>query len=297
MRTGTATMDTGFGLVVLGGLGFGLSPLFAKMAYADGLGPAAALLYRFLGVVLVTLPAVPGMWRQPRFMGRGLCLGALMALGSLMYFRALAVLPVAPAATIYYTYPLFTVLIGWIAWRRRPHPRAFALAGLVLAAVALVVMPGARGAAGFGPAQVAALLACFVAPVAFALLIHGYAAWLGNGSVWGRMAPLAWGHMLVLVPAVAMASDNAVLPVTPGGWQAVLGLATLASLLPQICFAYGASRTGTERTAIGGSTELMMSVAVGWAIYGEAMHPSAVAGVALLLAALMLARRSLPGGP
>jgi len=286
-------MDAGFGLVVLGGLGFGLIPLFAKMAYADGLGPAAALLYRFLGVALVTLPAVPGVLRQPVMMGRGLCLGALMALGSLMYFRALAVLPVAPAATIYYTYPLFTVLIGWLASRQRPHPRAFALGGMVLAAVALVVAPGSTGALGFDRVQVVALLACFMAPVAFALLIHGYAVWLGTGSVWARMAPLAWGHMLVIVPAVLLDDGAAVLPVSVGGWQAVLGLVTLASLLPQICFAYGARRTGAERTAIGGSTELMVSVAVGWVIYGEAMPATAVAGVAVLLAALMLARRPL----
>jgi drug/metabolite transporter (DMT)-like permease len=286
MATRVATADVGFGLVVLAGAGFGLNPLFAKMAFADGMSPSAALLYRFGGLFVITLPAFAGALRDRTMLLRGLALGAGMALGTLSYFKALAVLPVATAAMVYYTYPLFTVLIGWIALRRRPKPRAFLTAALVLAAVALVVSPE-----GLSAAQLSALAACFLAPMAFALLLQGYVLWLNRATTLERSASTAWGHLLVLIPAAFIWNDGAVLPSSAEGWQAALGLATIASLLPQLCLIYGIGRAGAERTAIGGSTELMMSVAIGWLVFMEPMTPTAVAGVMLLFAAIYVARR------
>jgi drug/metabolite transporter (DMT)-like permease len=286
MQKRIATSDVGFALVILAGLGFGLNPLFAKLAYADGMGPAAALTYRFLGLFLVTLPAARAALSDPTVCLRGVALGAGMGLGTLAYFEALAVLPVATAAMVYYTYPLFTVLIGWLVLRRPPRPRAFAAAGLVLVAVALVVSPR-----GLSPDQVGALIACFLAPLMWGLLLVGFSTWLARAGILARSATTAWGHLLVLVPMALIWGDGAVLPSSAAGWQAALGLATLASLLPQLLLLTGITRAGAERTAIGGSTELMMSVAVGWIVFAEPMRPEAVAGVALLLTAIYVARK------
>ena len=72
MQSRVAAPDIGFGLVILAGAGFGLNPLFAKMAYAAGLGPSGALLWRFVGLMLVTLPFLPAAMRQPGHLARGL---------------------------------------------------------------------------------------------------------------------------------------------------------------------------------------------------------------------------------
>jgi len=286
MQSRVATPDIGFGLVILAGAGFGLNPLFAKLAYAAGMGPSGALLWRFVGLMLLTLPFLPSAARDSGHFARGLTLGAAMALGTLSYFRALEVLPVATAAMVYYTYPLFTVGIGWLVLRRKPRPRAFGAATLVLAAVALVVSPGR-----FAADQWTALLACFLAPLAFATMLQAFESGFPRYRILERSATTALGHTLVLVPTAFLWSDARVLPDSATGWQAVLGLATLASLIPQLCLNYGVSRAGAERTSVGGSTELMMSVIVGWVIFAEPTRPTTAAGVALLLAAIYVARR------
>jgi drug/metabolite transporter (DMT)-like permease len=288
MVSRVATADLGFGLVILAGAGFGLNPLFAKMAYAAGLGPSGALLWRFVGLMLLTLPFLPRAARTPGHFARGLALGAAMALGTLSYFRALEVLPVATAAMVYYTYPLFTVAIGWFVLRRRPKPRAFYAAGLVLVAVALVVSPGRLAAD-----QWTALLACFLAPLAFATMLQAFQSWFPAYTLMERSSTTALGHTLVLLPAAFIWSDGLVVPESAAGWQAVVGIATLASLLPQLCLMHGVTRAGAERTAVGGSTELMMSVTLGWVVFAEPIQPTVVAGVAVLLAAIYVARRPL----
>lgn len=284
--------NVGFGLVVLAGAGFGLNPLFAKMAYEAGLGPSGALLWRFVGMMLLTLPVLPRAVRRPRLLARGLALGAAMALGTLSYFRALDVLPVATAAMVYYTYPLFTVAIGWFALRRTPRPRAFAAAGLVLAAVAMVVAPGR-----FASEEWHALLLCFLAPLVYAAMLQAFQAGFSGYTVLERSSTTALGHTLVLLPTAFLWSEGAVIPDSTLGWQAVLGIATLSSLLPQLGIVYGVASAGAERTAVGGSTELMVSVLVGWAVFAEAMQPTNVAGIAVLMAAVLIARRPMTAAP
>lgn len=89
-------MRRGMALVLLAAVGFGLNPLLARWAYAGGLTPETALVYRFLIPAVVLLPFVQAALRAP---------GALVGIGTLTYFRAIAVVPVATAALIITTQP------------------------------------------------------------------------------------------------------------------------------------------------------------------------------------------------
>lgn len=284
---GVRTADYGLAMVTLAGAGFGLNPLFARVLYGEGLSPEVAVFARFALTAALLAPAAPGLLRQPRLAALGLAMGAGMALGTLAYFHALAVLPVSLAVLVYYTYPLFTVVIGWLALRRPLTREAMAAAGLVAAACALVVSPQ-----GLSGPQIEALLLCFLAPLAYAVTIHALSTWLTPLPLWRRMCAGIWGHMLVLIPAIALIDQGPLLPEAPAGWAALLGLATVASLLPQVAFLLGAPRAGADRTAIGGSAELLTSLAIGWIILGETVEPRAVVGAALLLAALFIARHA-----
>lgn len=286
IRERVAKLDPAFVLVILASIGFGLNPLFARLAYADGISPSAALFWRMCGLTLLTMPLLVSALRKRVVMLRGLCLGAGMAVGTLSYFKALAVLPVATAAMVYYTYPLFTVLIGWLGRGRKPCGRTLLSVAAVLAAVGLIVTPQ-----GLAEEQLVALLACFLAPLAFALLLHGHVAWMSDAAILERNATTSVGHMIVLVPAAFVFGDGNVMAASQAGWLAVLGLATVAALLPQVCLAYGTVLAGAERTAIAGSTELVVAVITGWLILGESVRPMAVFGVLLLTAAVFTVRQ------
>ncbi|WP_161958679.1 DMT family transporter [Ferruginivarius sediminum] len=280
------TADYAFGLVTLAGAGFGLNPLFARALYAEGLSPELAVFVRFAPMSVVLLPVLPALLRQWRLALVGLAAGAAMAVGTLAYFHALTVLPVSLAALIYFTYPLFTILIGWLALGRPMTRESTVAAALVLAACALVVSPR-----GLDAAQLRAVALCFLSPLGFALIIHALSTWLTPMPLWSRMCAGIWGHMLVLVPAMIFMAEGPFLPRGPQGWSALVGLATVAALLPQIAFSVAAPHAGPERTAIGGSAELLTSLAVGWVALEEAVQPQAVAGATLLMAALFIARR------
>ncbi len=93
-------------------LGFGLNPLFARWAYADILSPETVIIYR---IVLPFLLVSPFLYRAFRFGWASITavlIGSAITIGTLTYFQALAVLSVATAALVYYSYPLFTILLG-----------------------------------------------------------------------------------------------------------------------------------------------------------------------------------------
>jgi drug/metabolite transporter (DMT)-like permease len=255
----------GLALMVGAAVGFGLNPLFARYAYAGGVGPEAAALYRFAVPALALLPFCLAARRHPH--------------------AALAVLPVALPALVYFTYPAFTLVLGRILFGERIAPRAAGACACVLLACALILAPGHLTAG-----QAGALLLCLAAPLAYALLLHGYARWLTPLPVAARTALTLVGATLVLLPVLLLVrgGTGGLLPVAGIGWVGVAGLVTVCSLLPQLVTTLAVPMLGAGAAAVAGSMELVTTLAVGWLALGEAMTAMAAAGGGLILAAQWL---------
>ena len=294
MRASRDPSTIGLALMVGAAVGFGLNPLFARYAYAGGLTPEGAALYRFAIPALMLLPLGLAARPHPRAALVAAALGASMGLGVAAYFRALAVLPVALPALVYFTYPAFTLLLGRLLFGERIAPRAAGACACVLLACALVLAPGHLDAG-----QVGALLLCLAAPIAYALLLHGFTRWLAPLSVAARAAFTLGGAALVLAPALLLARGAAgLVPAAGVGWAGIAGLATVCSLLPQLATTLAVPMIGAGAAAIAGSTELATTLAVGWLVLGEPVTAPAAAGVALILAAQWLGRPGTgPGVP
>ncbi len=266
-------------------VGFGLNPLFARLAYAGGIGPDAAALYRFAGPAIVLLPFCLAGRRHPRAALTALGLGALMGLGVAAYFRALAVLPVALPALVYFTYPAMTLLLGWALFGERIRLRAAAACGCVLLACALILAPGR-----LAPGQLGALLLCLAAPFAYALLLHGLVRWLTPLTVGARAGLAAAGAALALVPALLLGQGTpGLVPAAAIGWVGVVGLMSLCSLLPQVMTTLAAPMLGAGAASLAGTMELATTLLVGWLALAEPVTAPAAAGVALVLLAQWLA--------
>ena len=54
---------------------------------------------------------------------------------------------------------------------------------------------------------------------------------------------MSLGHILVLLPIALWIAPAQVVPVSPTGFLAVLGIAILAATIPQVLFMVGAPRT------------------------------------------------------
>jgi drug/metabolite transporter (DMT)-like permease len=262
-------------------LGFGFNPLFARWAYADILSPETVIIYRILFPFLLLTPFVwSGLrWNWPTL--AALLIGALISIGTLTYFRALAVLPVATAALVYYTYPLFTILLGWLFFGEKMTKEALLTIFLILVACSLILSPR-----GLSVTQVSALLLSFLMPLTYALLLQGFQHWLGDIPLIQRMALLKTGQVLTIIPLFWIVRPP-LLPTSSIGWLGIIGLATVSSMLPQIFMSIGIPLAGATRAAILGSAELIVVLLVGWVLLHEPVQLREILGGGLIMSAIL----------
>lgn len=275
-------------LVLIGAVGMGLNPLFARWMYADGLTPETALLYKSLFPALCYLPFVAAARRAPAAAIKTGALGIFNGIGTIAYLYAIAKIPVATVALVYFTYPLFTIMLGWIFFNVPLTRRSVATVGLILTACLLILSPGRLSADQFQT-----LLISFLTPISFAILFLGFDHWLRVLPLWPRIALAMWGQTLIVGPFLLFSSNLRLVPLTTIGWVGVVGLATISSLIPQVLLTAGIQIVGAARTSVLGASELVTALAVGWLILAEPVHTREVAGAILILMAAFLSRQKI----
>ena len=125
-------------LVLTSAVCFGFMPIFARLAYAQGVGVDGLLFVRFLlaflimGVILVASRrlVLPRMWDLLVLVVLGAVVYFLQAI---LYFTSLLYSPVAVVALLLYTYPvLVTVSVSVLGWER--------ISGKLAGAVAIAIL-------------------------------------------------------------------------------------------------------------------------------------------------------------
>lgn len=279
----------GMALVALGAIGFGLMPLFARTAYADGLSALSLLSWRFGFAFACLLPFLPKLLAAKRDTLVAVLAGAGYMGINLFYFLALERLTVALTVLILFTYPLFTILIGWLGFRERLTWQNALAALLVLAAAMLILSP-----AGFGNDTLPwiGIAMAFVPPAAYALFVHVAAKRLSRMTIPVRLGGVFLGGLVAML-ALGLAFDGRIAsPASLAGWWSVVALALLSTVMALGLLLIGAPAAGAERSAIAGASELVTALAVGAVAFGERLDVSVVGGAALIVVAIVLAARS-----
>ncbi|MFN4311188.1 MAG: DMT family transporter [Ferrovibrio sp.] len=281
----------GMALVAFGAIGFGLMPLFARTAYAEGLPPLSLLTWRFGIAVLCMLPFLGRMIAAPRETLVATLAGAGYMGINLFYFLALERLTVGLTVLILFTYPLFTILIGWLGFKEKLTWQNALAALLVLAAALLILSP-----AGFGDGELdwVGIGMAFVPPAAYALFVHIAAKRLSRMTVPVRLGGVFLGGLLAMLSLGLIMDGGIASPVSPTGWAAVVALAILSTVVALGLLLIGAPAAGAERSAIAGASELVTALAVGATAFGESLDIRMIGGTILILVAILLAARS-PG--
>lgn len=262
--------------------GFGLNPLFARLAYLDGLSPELLILYRSVIPLLFSFPFLRQSFRYGRLVPIALAVGIGMSVGTWLYFRALAVLPIPTISLVYYSYPLFTILIGRILFKEPLTLKSMIVLGLISTAAYLIIRPE-----GFSSTQIGALMLSFAAPISFAFLLQSMEHWLSPMPAVSRFSLLSLGQLVVAVPFIFLI-EAPFIPLTSTGWIGLLGVTFLSSCIPQALYAVGIPLTGATRTAIIGSAELVIVLLSGWLILNEPLIWREILGAALILSGILL---------
>jgi drug/metabolite transporter (DMT)-like permease len=276
----------GFALALGGAVCFGTLAIFGKLAYRVDAKPLPLLATRFATATLILvafqLISTRRLAIERRTLVKLLLLGGLgYGLEASLYFLALDRAPAGVVTVIFYSYPMWTSIIGLALGMERWHTRV--AVALVLSSVGVVYMFRIRQVDVDGP--LLALAAAVAVAVYFILSDvvlrdarpHEVATWTTAGAA--------------LATAGAATIGGAGLPLAALPYAGALGLASAVSFL----LLYAAIiRIGPARAAIANMMEVVTTVLLAAVVLGESITTRKALGALLVISALPILATALP---
>lgn len=218
---------------------------------------------------------------------RGLLIwrGAIGTLALLCVYQALALLPLAAATVLQYSYPTFTALLAWLSLGEPVGPRLLGAVGLGWVGVMVLAWPPAGSGLGTSLPPWAVAIA----------LVGAFSTALAYVSV---RALRHSEHPLVIVfyfPLVALVLSLPLVllnPVVPSwgelGWLLGVGLFTQ---LGQLTLTEGLMGLPAARATAISYVQVGFAVLWGWLIFAEPLEATTLLGGLLVLAAALISLR------
>lgn len=273
----------GSALALAAAVAFALANTSASMAYQGGSNPLTVAALRF---VLPT--AVLVVWLRMRGVPLGLpgsngwmaaALGAITAIYTWALLSAIGVIPLALAVLVFFLFPLVAnVILGICGWEKHGWRM---IAAIMLAFVGLALALDPRGSnvdiEGVGLAFVGALGLGIVIALSSRVFRAG-----DSRPVTLYMAAVAG----VLLIALCAAQGEFMLPRTGSGWVGFIGAAAFYAFA-MIAFFISISMIGPANASLLSYAEPMVAAGLGVALLGELLAPIQIAGLALVVTALV----------
>ncbi len=186
---------------------------------------------------------------------------------------------------------IFVTLAAWVLWRQRP--RALFLLALAFALVGVGML--VRSSVDFAPRALLGDALGVVTAMFYAWYLLTVKGLRDRGAATLRlMAVTSTVTAMVLLPA-ALASGEVMLPGGARGWLILLGLAWVTHAGGQGLIAYALAHLPAAFSSVGLLFQPVMAAAFAWLLLGEPLVALQVAGGAVVLAAIYLARRASRG--
>jgi drug/metabolite transporter (DMT)-like permease len=182
---------------------------------------------------------------------------------------------------------VWVTVMSWLLWKQRIS-RTF-LVGMAMALAGMFVLVGPHfGASGtqFMGDLLAVLTAVFYGSYMLAVKVARDA-----GVSTARL--MAWSttvSAIALLP-FALVSPQQFLPASVNGWLVVLGLALVSQVLGQGLIAYAFAHLPASLSSVSLLVQPVMATLFAWALFGEAIGLVQVAGGAIVLTGIWIARK------
>ena len=272
---------------------FGAMGIFGKLAYGEGAGVGTLLATRFVlaAALFWLVVACTGRARALRALTRrdaaiALALGAIgYSAQAGGYFAALDRLDASLLSLLVYTFPAI-VTVSAIALGRERASRRTALA-LGLASTGLVLVLAGAAAGALDPLGTALGLAAAVIYSAYILTSEPIAA---------RIGPLALSTLVCTGAATTLTlggvatGDLDLGAVSAAGFGWLAALAVVSTVGAVGLFFAGLPRVGPTAASILSTLEPVVTVGLAFAVFGESLGPTQLAGGALVLLAVLAVR-------
>ena len=221
---------------------------------------------------------------------RGLLIwrGAIGTLALLCVYQALAMLPLAAATVLQYSYPTFTALLAWLSLGEPVGPRLLGAVALGWMGVMVLAWPpaGAELGTSLPPLAVAiALVGAFSTALAY----------VSVRALRHSEHPLVIVFYFPLVGLVLTLPLVALQPVWPTAWEvlALVGVG-LFTQLGQIGVTKGLLGMPAGRATAMSYGQVPLAALWGWWFFREPLDPDTAVAAGLVLAATLLSLRRSP---
>lgn len=273
----------GITLALAAAVAFALANTSASLAYHSGSNPLTVSAIRFIlpAVVLV-------VWLRLRGVPLGLStrdgwiaatLGAVTAVYTWALQSAIGAIPLALAVLVFYLFPLIAIVIlGLCGWEKLGWQK---IAAIILAFVGLTLALDLHG----GNLDITGVALAFVAALGLGIVIVVSSRVVRAGDsrpVTLYMATFA-GVLLIALCAV---HGEFMLPQTDLGWVGFVGAAVFYAFA-MIVFYIAIAMIGPAHASLLSYTEPVTAAALGVTLLGEALAPIQIAGIALVVTALI----------
>lgn len=277
---------------------FGLIPLFSIPLLSSGIGSPTILCYRFIVAAIIMAGILLFTRRNLRLhakqLGVTVLLSVLYSLTAILLIESYEYIPSGVATTIHFLYPLaVTLSMSWLFGERTTTTTYIAVV-VSLVGVALLAW-GDHTQGDFQRGVTLALLTV----VTYAAYIVGVMRSSASSidSLVLTFYVLVIGAGLFFIYAVATTGIEYVHRWSD--WRDLIMLALVCTVLSDYTLILAIKRIGSTLTSILGSMEPLTAVVVGVLYFGEQFDSSSVAGLILIITAVVLviarANRSVHG--
>ncbi|MDE6277875.1 MAG: DMT family transporter [Muribaculaceae bacterium] len=283
-------MKTGKGIAlgVLAAVSYGTNPLFAVPLYNEGLSTESVLFYRYsiaaalLGLIIFLRGE---SFRLPRRTVVPLVvMGIVFALSSLLLFESYRFMDVGIASTLLFLEPVFLALIMRVVFRERLGRTTIVSIIVCAAGIGLLCNPGA-GANVSVRGIVLVILSAFSYGVYMAMVNKSEAGKIGGPQL--TFYSLLFG-MIVFAFATRGFADVQGVELNATNIACVAGIATVPTIISLVAVNVAIQEIGAVPVSILGALEPITGSLVGILFFGEIMTGRSLAGMALIIGAVML---------
>jgi len=277
----------GRSMIVLSTIGFGTIGVFSKLAYASGIDAPLLLALRFL-VAAVALWFYFLVFNRAgiRISRKELATCAALGLAgygifSTLTFKAFETTPASIVSLLFFSYPVFTLILDWIITRERPDAQLWISASMILCGISISVIGSLTG--GFHTGLLLAIggaiwyavyvvatrrLLVKLKPQTAGLYIISFAAlgfWLMGGPVASRL------HL-----------------VTGWAWLPVLAIGLVSTVMALLSFFSGLDKLGSTEASQIGTFELIVSLSLAAFVLGEHVGLPLLLGAGFILFGIVM---------
>jgi drug/metabolite transporter (DMT)-like permease len=262
-------------ILVVAAILFGAMAVLAKGLTARLPGPEVAFVRFLVGLAACAVAAFTVRLRARNWIGL-LLRGGFGGAAVLLYFTAIAHLPVGVATLLNYTAPVFTAIYAALFLGERPGWGAFgALSLTTLGLVCVVHAEAHAGALGFGPWHFAGVASAALSGAAIATIREVRRT---DGSWEIFTAFCLFGAALTLFPSAAQW-------VAPSTVEWIgLGAVGAISVAAQLLMTYALRFVPATIAGILAQLTPISAMTLGWLLYGEKVTALAAVGAAITLA-------------